>query len=332
MALSKAQINVEQITAGQKSAVAGALNLVENRNPDNSGAVLELIETLSRRARHNRHLIGVSGPPGVGKSSMISRLIEKYRAEGKTVGVLSVDPSSGRSGGALLGDRIRIQYDPSDPGTFIRSMAAGRHLGGLAWHTRLNLTVFEAVFDIIILETVGVGQSETEIERVVDTVVVVIQPGSGDLLQFMKAGIMEIPDLLVVNKADQEEPAKKTFHELMHAAAFERFEHGWEMAVVMTSATENSGFDQLVQLLHQHRDFLEDNGVAEKRMKNLHRWVMISFKERYGTFGVDLLGGDEQVIMVLNQAEITNPLTGMRLLADLIDKKIGNNLTGATKE
>jgi LAO/AO transport system kinase len=322
MDLKNAPLDIEQIFSGHKAAVARALNLVENRHPDSSVAVRELTDALSRQARHQRHLIGISGPPGVGKSSMISCLIEKYRAQNKTIGILSVDPSSRKSGGALLGDRIRIQYDPTDAGVFIRSMAAGQHLGGLSWNTRLNLMVYETVYDIIILETVGVGQSETEIENVVDTVVVVAQPGSGDLLQFMKAGIMEIPNVLVINKADQEELAAKTFNDLKHAAMFDGSDHqGWQMDVIMTSALRGSGFDQLVSALQRHREHLENTGIVEKRQRNLYGWVVSFFKERFGSFGVERLGGEDHILEILKQSGIVNPLIGMQLLAELMKQK-----------
>ena len=148
------------------------------------------------------HVVGVTGPPGAGKSTLLSALVRVWRARGRTVGVLAVDPSSKRSGGALLGDRARIDADPSDRGVFIRSMAAGERLGGLAPATRAAAQALAAAFDVVVVETVGVGQSETEVAEAADTVAVVVQPGSGDVLQFLKAGIMEVPDVLVVTKSD----------------------------------------------------------------------------------------------------------------------------------
>ena len=323
MILLNASIDIEQVMAGNKVAVSKALNLVENRSPVCADAVLKFIETVSKNPRSKRHIVGISGPPGVGKSSMISQLIQKYRAQNKTVGVLSVDPSSKKSGGALLGDRVRIKYDPKDPGVFIRSMAAGQHLGGLAKNTILILMVFEAVYDRIILETVGVGQSETEIENVVDTVVLVIQPGSGDLLQFMKAGIMEIPHILVINKSDQQALATKTFHDLSNAIMIELLDRkAWKMEVVLTSVTKETGFDSLIRRLQEHRKFLGDKGVGEKRKINCYYWVMGSFKERYGSFGAELLGGDEEIMKILKLSGLTNPLTGLKLLTEILNKKI----------
>ena len=323
VSFSKKYIDIESLLAGQKEAVAKALNLVENQSPEYAKEVSSFVEVISQKARHERHLIGISGPPGVGKSSMISRLIEHYRSQKKTVGVLSVDPSSKRSGGALLGDRIRIKHDPSDPRVFIRSMAAGQHLGGLAKTTRLDLMVYEAVYDKIILETVGVGQSETEIENVVDTVMVVVQPGSGDLLQFLKAGIMEIPHLLVINKADQRALADKTFQDLSSAILFESGgQKGWKMEVIMASALDNTGFDRIIQVLENHRDFLEKAGIEHKRKTDLFWWIIGFFKERYGSYGVDLLGGEERIMRYLSQNDTKNFFMGLKILENKMKERI----------
>ena len=153
-------------------------------------------------AQPRAHVVGVTGPPGVGKSSLCAALVAAWRKDGKTVGVIAVDPSSKASGGALLGDRVRIVHDPADDGVFVRSMAARDRLGGLADQTLAAMVVMRALFDRVLIETVGVGQSETDVAGVADTVVFCVQPGSGDSLQFMKAGIVEIPHLIVVTKAD----------------------------------------------------------------------------------------------------------------------------------
>ena len=163
--------------------------------------------------------MGVTGPPGAGKSTLLSALVSEWRAAGRTVAVLAVDPSSKRSGGSLLGDRARIDHDPKDDGILIRSTAAGGRLGGLAAATREAADALAAVFDVVVVETVGVGQSETDVEEVCDTVAVVVQPGSGDVLQFLKAGIMEVPDVLVVTKADLGDAAKRARADLDQALA-----------------------------------------------------------------------------------------------------------------
>ena len=250
----------------------------------------------------------------------MSRVITEYRARGKTVGVIAVDPSSRRSGGALLGDRARISHDPDDGGLFIRSMAAGRHLGGLAWKTRHCLTVFEAVYDIVILETVGVGQSETEVGQVADTVAFIAQPGSGDVLQFIKAGIMEIPHVIVVNKADQKALAARAHSDLMIAKAFSQAAlEGWELNIVKTSAMEGWGHRELVVLLQCHRVFLAECGLLEElRQRNRREWIYMLFKERFGDFGMEALGGEDKVRRFIAHSDITNPLESLEILAEKV--------------
>ena len=185
-----------------KTALAGALAELE-RAPD-SAASLALLETAYAAPRG--HVLGVTGPPGVGKSTLLSALIARWRAagraEGRTVGVIAVDPSSRKSGGALLGDRTRIMTAPGDAGVFLRSMAARDRLGGLAALTWPAMVVMRALFDIVIVETVGVGQAEYSVRTIVDTVVLVLLPESGDAVQAMKAGLLELADIYVVNKAD----------------------------------------------------------------------------------------------------------------------------------
>ena len=272
---------------------------------------------MSRNARPERHVVGITGPPGVGKSSLTAHLIREYRSRGKTVGIIAVDPSSRKSGGALLGDRSRISHDFDDGGLFIRSMATGSHMGGLAWRTRHCLTVFEAVYNIIIIETVGVGQSETEISQVADTVAFIVQPGSGDILQFMKAGIMEIPHVLVVNKADQKALAARAASDLMVAKDYSESElKGWDLKVVMTSALEGWGQKELVDVLENHRGFLAEMGILEKlRRRNRIEWVSMLFKEHFGEFGLEALGGEEKVRKIIAQANITNPMERLQALA-----------------
>src|SRR5205807_6766447 len=181
------------------------LNLLENRSGQSTEEARRLLAAVSPSELGGEapgHIVGVTGPPGVGKSLLLSRLISEWRSRGRTVAVLAVDPTSRRSGGALLGDRARIDVDPSDRGVFVRSTAAGDRLGGLAPATRAAASALAAAFDVVVIETFGVGQSETEVADVADTVAVVVQPASGDVLQLLKAGIMEVPDVLVVTKSD----------------------------------------------------------------------------------------------------------------------------------
>src|SRR5277367_4406407 len=246
-----------RIARRERAAIAEALNLTEDRRPPSRAAVACLLSRLRASGAMDRaHRIGITGPPGVGKSTLVSALVRAIRASApvKSVGVLAVDPSSIRSGGALLGDRMRIAPDPGDPGVFVRSLATAGELGGLARSVPLGVLVLSAAFDVTLIETVGVGQSETDVGHVVDSVVFVVQPGSGDALQFLKAGIMEVPDVLVVNKADEGALAERARRELSHALVALRAAGigpasagsgtpGSAAEVVSTSARDGTGID-----------------------------------------------------------------------------------------
>jgi LAO/AO transport system kinase len=319
-------IRLDEILKGEKTAVAQALNLLEDKKPSSLARRVKLVETLSLNAKPERHVIGITGPPGVGKSTLLSRIIPIYRDQKKSIGIITVDPSSKMSGGALLGDRTRISYDPKDTDIFIRSMAAGRHLGGLAWRTRQCLTLFESIYDRIIIETVGVGQSETEIEDVVDTVVCVVQPGSGDVLQFMKAGIMEIPHILVMNKADRKSLAEKSKNDLEAVASIASTDMaGWNLALNMTSALEGWGLDALVTAIEKHGFYLNERNISEKRRQNRMKWVHMIFRERFGSFGVDMLGGEKNILGLLKHADIINPFEEVQTLEQLLWKAISDS-------
>jgi len=319
-------IRLDEILKGEKAAVAQALNLLEDKKPSSLARRVKLVETLSLNAKPERHVIGITGPPGVGKSTLLSRIIPIYRDQKKSIGIITVDPSSKMSGGALLGDRTRISYDPKDTDIFIRSMAAGRHLGGLAWRTRQCLTLFESIYDRIIIETVGVGQSETEIEDVVDTVVCVVQPGSGDVLQFMKAGIMEIPHILVMNKADRKSLAEKSKNDLEAVASIASTDmEGWNLALSMTSALEGWGLDALVTAIEKHGLYLNERNISEKRRQNRIKWVHMIFRERFGSFGVDMLGGEKNILGLLKHTDIINPFEEVQTLEQLLWKAISDS-------
>src|ERR1700733_6665038 len=211
-----------RVLAKERAAIAEALNLTEDRRAPARAQVAVLLSRLRASGAIDRaHRVGVTGPPGVGKSTLVSALVRAIRAGGpaKSVGVLAVDPSSIRSGGALLGDRMRIAPDPDDAGGFVRSLATAGEPGGPARSVPLGVLVLSAAFDVTLVETVGVGQTETDVGHVVDAVAFVVQPGSGDALQFLKAGIMEVPDVLVVNKADQADLARRAMAELRAALA-----------------------------------------------------------------------------------------------------------------
>ena len=215
------------------------------------------------------HVVGVTGPPGAGKSSLLSELCRAWRADGRTVAVLAVDPSSRRSGGALLGDRARIAFDPEDRGLFIRSTAAGDRLGGLAPATRAAAQALSAAFDVVVIETVGVGQSEVAIAELAQTTLVVLQPGSGDSIQVLKAGIMEIADVFVVNKADHP-MADQLRREIRSAMEMLQWD-GWVPELVVTQALEGAGIDDLWSAIERHVAYLNETGEIEHRRREAFR-------------------------------------------------------------
>lgn len=253
---------VEQAREGRPRAVARLISLVEGASP-------KLREVMAALAplTGNAYVIGLTGSPGVGKSTSTTALVGAYRRQGLRVGVLAVDPSSPFSGGALLGDRVRMQDHATDPGVYIRSMASRGHLGGLAWSTPQALRVLDAAgCDVIIVETVGVGQSEIEIASMADTTVVLLAPGMGDGIQAAKAGILEIGDVYVVNKADRD-GASSTARELGHMLSLgeARGPNDWRPPIVKTVASRGEGTDDVVEALDKHRAWLEAGGEGTRR-------------------------------------------------------------------
>ena len=191
------------------------------------------------------HVLGVTGPPGSGKSSLIDKLITSIRKKKKTVGIIAIDPSSSKSGGALLGDRTRFMLNPVDSGVFVRSMAAKDFLGGVSELTFPTMVVMRSIFDFLIVETVGVGQSETTVKNIVDTVILCVQPGSGDTIQFMKSGIFEIPDIVTITKSDIEQLSNQTFSDLAASSSYFKNSNEWDIKILMTSAQKNIGINEL---------------------------------------------------------------------------------------
>src|SRR5437588_7879924 len=252
------------VRAGDKRALARAISLVEDADPLAYDVVRDLYPDTG-----NAYAVGVTGPPGVGKSSLISALIRHLREGERTIGVISVDPSSPFSQGALLGDRIRLADHFLDPEVFIRSMGTRGHLGGLTQATLQALLVLDAAGkELVFLETVGAGQSEVEVIRIADTVLLVLIPGSGDSVQALKAGIMEIPDVIAINKMDH--PAAKTMlNEVRSILALDRG-RDWSPPIVLTDATRDENIPKLWDKLAEHRAHLEQDGLLEeRRRKNL---------------------------------------------------------------
>ncbi|WP_204016326.1 methylmalonyl Co-A mutase-associated GTPase MeaB [Sphaerimonospora thailandensis] len=256
---------------GRPRAVARLISLIENavagpdRAPDAGTALREVMAELATGTRepYRAWVIGLTGAPGVGKSTTTSMLIRTLRGRDARVGVLAVDPSSPFTGGALLGDRVRMQEHATDPDVFIRSMSSRGHLGGLAWATPQALRVLEAAgCDVILVETVGVGQAEVDIAKLADTTVVLLAPGMGDGVQAAKAGILEIADVFVVNKADRE-GARATVRELRNTVSLATAP--WRPPVVTTVAVRGEGADELSTALDGHLAYLEESGEARRR-------------------------------------------------------------------
>ena len=280
-----------------RSAAAPALNLIETRTPAARGETAELLEEVSPAALGGEapaHVIGITGPPGAGKSTLLSALVKEWRSRGRTVAVLAVDPSSKRSGGSLLGDRARIEHDPRDDGILIRSTAAGTMLGGLAPPTREAAQALAAAFDIVVVETVGVGQAETDVADLCDTVAVVVQPGSGDVLQFLKAGIMEVPDVLVVTKADLEQIARRTQRDL--AAALRAVGARDTPVVAVSSVPPPSGIDDLAEALNAHRASAD---VRTSRVRARRLAALAEFTLEHGESALRERGGRREVEKLL---------------------------------
>jgi len=242
-------------------------------------------------------VLGLTGPPGVGKSSLTDCLIKAFRAEGHRVGVLAIDPSSALTGGALLGDRTRLQTDPGDEGVFVRSMAARDRLGGLSDETVAAIVLLRAVCDRLIVETVGIGQSEGDLKHAVDSVVLCIQPGSGDSLQFMKAGIMELPDIVAVTKADMGVLARRAAADVKGALSLAQGgDDDWQVPVCEVSAQTGQGLPELVAHLNAHRTHLAaGNRLANRRQAQHVAWFQDMVRAQYGQAGLRLLQHDSKI-------------------------------------
>ena len=272
------------IATGGKRAVAAALTLIETARGTEELAALLDDAVASARA----HVTGLTGPPGVGKSTLTKALMRAWREAGESVAVVAVDPSSRVSGGALLGDRARIVSDPNDPKVFIRSMAARDRLGGLSDDTIAAVALLRALYDRVLVESVGIGQSEADIAFVADTMVLCIQPASGDSLQFMKAGVMELPDVVAVTKADIGAAANRARGEAEGALTlFSRDTGGWQPPVVLVSASRGDGLTDLTEVLARHEAYLAGAGrLHARRARQQEMWIAESVRARFGTAGL----------------------------------------------
>ena len=300
---------------GDRRALARAISLVEDGDPLAYGVVADLYPQTG-----SAYSVGVTGPPGVGKSSLVSALIRHVRERGTTVGVVSVDPSSPFSHGALLGDRIRLSDHFLDPEVFIRSMGTRGHLGGLAEAALQALLLLDASGkDIVFLETVGAGQSEVEVIGIADTVLLVLMPGSGDAVQALKAGIMEIPDVIAINKMDN--PAAKTLlNEVRSILALDRSRE-WNPPIVLTEAVRGEHLPELWEKVEEHRAFLEQSGqLEERRRANLAREVFAVASSRASRHLERRVADDAELRRLLAevQARELDPLTAVREILEKV--------------
>jgi LAO/AO transport system kinase len=307
----------EGVRSGDRRALARAITLVENSDPLAYELVHDLYPETGRA-----YSVGITGPPGVGKSTLISALLRERRAEGQTIGVISVDPSSPFTQGALLGDRIRLADHFLDPGVFIRSMGTRGHLGGLSEAALQSLLVLDAAGrDLVFVETVGTGQSEIEVMSVADTVVLVLMPGSGDSVQALKAGIMEIPDVIAINKKDH--PAAKTMLNEVRSILALDTERDWRPPIVLTEAVTGEGIETLWEKIAEHRAHLESDGLLEeRRRRNLAGEVFSVASARAKTHLERAVADDPELRRLLDEVQERrlDPLTAVREILEKVFK------------
>ena len=305
------------VREGDRRALARAITLVENGDPLAYDLVREVYPETG-----SAYVVGITGPPGVGKSSLIAALVRLIRESNRTIGVISVDPSSPFTKGALLGDRIRLSEHFLDPGVFIRSMGTRGHLGGLAEATLQALLVLDAAGkDIIFVETVGTGQSEVEVIGIADTVLLVLMPGSGDSIQALKAGIMEIPDVIAINKKDH--PAAKTMLNEVRSILTLDKERAWKPPIVLTEAISDEGVADLWAKVEAHRAHLDEEGLLdERRRRNLAGEVFAVASARAKAHLERAVEGDPELRRLLDEVQKRelDPLTAVREIMDKVFK------------
>lgn len=297
---------VAAIGRGDRRAIAGALNLLDDRRAEARERATQLLACLQRdRKTPGGQLIGITGPPGAGKSTLSAALIQLWRQRGQRVGVLAVDPSSPISGGALLGDRLRMQTSAEDDGVFVRSLSNRGQFGGLSAEVwPMSIVLLEA-FDIVLIETVGVGQREVDIARLCDTTCYVAQPGSGDSVQVLKAGILEVPHILVVNKADMGAVARRTQAELESALNRNHADGDWQVPVLATSAATGEGITALADVMEQHYQQLRSRQqLAARRRGYQSYWLHKRLQEEFGNTGIERLGGEKALLAQLQAQDM----------------------------
>jgi LAO/AO transport system kinase len=267
---------LQRATKGNRRAISRLISLAENH----ADARMKILSSLYWKAG-KAYVIGITGPPGCGKSTLIARLAKQYRSTGSRIGIVAVDPTSQISGGALLGDRIRMGDLASDPGVFIRSMASRGQSGGIARATEDVVRILDAsAIDYVIVETTGVGQSDIDVKTLARTTIVVTAPGLGDEIQALKAGIMEIGDIFVVNKGDNDN-ADRTMQEINSTVVMSEENHGWRPPVIKTTATTGEGITALKEAIRQHSQYLQDSGKVERKRTGELRRAFLDATKRY---------------------------------------------------
>jgi len=318
--LPKTQEIARGVLAGDRRSIARAITTIENNTPKTQ----ELIASIFPHTG-NAHIIGLTGSPGSGKSTLINKIIREYRRRGKTVGVIAVDPTSPFTGGAFLGDRIRMQELSTDQGVFIRSMASRNYLGGIAKATKNAVKVLDAAGkDVVIVETVGAGQSEVEIIKVAQTIVVLFAPGLGDEIQAIKAGIMEIADIFVVNKADRTN-ADKAVMDIQAMLQLNNKEKKWKPPVLKTTALTGEGVPQLIEKIGEHRVFLEKEFERRRSREKAEAELVEAIKEKVASSIIEELKREGKLEEFL-QKILEKKMDPASIAEKLLDKRFGKQV------
>jgi len=316
--LTKIKDIAQGVLAGDRRSIAKAITIVEN-NAAEAQKLIALLYAHTGKAQ----IIGLTGPGGSGKSTLIEKIVREYRRKGKTVGVIAVDPTSPFTGGAFLGDRIRMQELSTDEGVFIRSMATRNYLGGIAKATKDAVKILDAAGkDIILVETVGAGQSEVEIIKVAQTIVVIHAPGLGDEIQAIKAGLMEIADIFVVNKADREN-ADKAVTDIQAILQLNNKEKAWKPPVLKTVALSGDGVPQLIEKIEEHRVFLEREKELRRKLWKAEAELTEAIKEKVVTSIIEELkreGKFEELLQRILEREIDSASAAEKLLQEKLRK------------
>jgi LAO/AO transport system kinase len=313
-------IDWDKIVNYEKNEISKALNTLESSKKDLLEDKDDILNQAYIRAKEPRHVIGITGAPGVGKSTLISKLLIYFRKRTKSVGIIAVDPASKRYGGSFLGDRTRISHGSADRLCFIRSISSPK-TGGLSPIAINFISLFEAIYDIIIIETLGVGQSEQDIENVVDTVLCILQPNAGDIIQFMKAGFLEIPHILVVNKVDDSNKGIKVRNELRQIVDIKENGDLWNIPIVLVSAKNNRGIDALGKWIESHFQQYKNDDLKQIRNLKKNECLVQAFYSKYGEFGVEIIGGYETLIKYLKSVNTLLPNDKIKMMDSLFIKK-----------